>query len=62
MSPEKESDRDPELLYVDEVDEDDKNFIMSWAFGGTSDLEKFREAKDKLVERLSAGKALGSLA
>jgi hypothetical protein len=34
--------RDDELLYVDEVDPEDKAFIFQWACGGTSDLEQFR--------------------
>lgn len=34
--------KDPELLYVDEVDFEDKTFIFNWAVGGTRDLERFR--------------------
>jgi hypothetical protein len=41
--PEKESDRDDSLLYVDEVEAMDKMFIFQWAVGGTSDLESFLE-------------------
>lgn len=40
--PEDEDDRDDELLYVDEMDEEDKLFIFQWVIGGTSDLEQFR--------------------
>jgi len=36
--------RDPELLYVDEIDLDDKLFIFQYAVGGTRDLEPFRQA------------------
>jgi len=35
-------DRDPEVLYVDEMDFSDKMFIFSAAVGGPTDLEKFR--------------------
>lgn len=41
--PEDEADRDDELLYVDEVDEEDKMFIFQWAIGGTDDVARFRE-------------------
>lgn len=34
--------KDPELLYVDDVDFEDKTFIFNWAVGGTRDLERFR--------------------
>lgn len=37
------AERDPEELYIDEVDDEDKNFIFQWAVGGTADIEKFRE-------------------
>lgn len=37
-----DEDRDPDTLYVDEVDEDDKMFIFSVATGGAADLESFR--------------------
>lgn len=36
--------KDPEKLYVDEVDLEDKMFIFQWATGGLSDLKPFREA------------------
>jgi len=36
-------DRDPEVLYADTVDMEDKQFIFQWAIGGTSDVNKFRE-------------------
>lgn len=35
--------RDPEKLYVDEVDVEDKMFIFNYAVGGTTDVESFRE-------------------
>lgn len=35
--------RDEELLYIDEVDFDDKQHIFQWAVGGTRSLERFRK-------------------
>lgn len=32
-----------DLLYVDEIDDEDKMFIFQWATGGTADVERFRE-------------------
>jgi hypothetical protein len=34
--------RDPELLYVDEVGEEDKQFLFNVVAGGTKDVESFR--------------------
>lgn len=42
--------KDPEKLYVDEVDLEDKMFIFQYAVGGTKDLEPFREATSGNVE------------
>jgi hypothetical protein len=55
--PENEADRKQELLYVDEVDLDDKFYIMAFALGGTRDLEGFREATGSGVANLPARKA-----
>lgn len=41
--PADEADRDPELLYVDEVEEEDKMFIFQVVTGGTTDVEAFRK-------------------
>lgn len=51
--PEEGVGRDPELLYVDEVDFNDKMYIFSVAVGGTSDLEKFREEQAAVMGSLS---------
>lgn len=58
MPPESEDDRQDDLLYVDEVDDQDKNFILNWAFGGTSIVEKFREQQAQLVADLQSGKGV----
>lgn len=41
--PEDGVERDPELLYVDEIDFDDQSFIFQVVTGGTTELETFRE-------------------
>jgi hypothetical protein len=46
--------RDENILYVDEVDFNDKLFIFQVAVGGTSDLEKFREGLGEHLENLPA--------
>lgn len=42
--------KDDELLYVDEVDFEDKMFIFQWACGGTRDVERFRKQYSAGVE------------
>lgn len=44
--PENEEGRDDDLLYVDEVDVNDKFFIFNFAVGGTRDLERFRQQQE----------------
>jgi hypothetical protein len=41
-----EADRDPNVLYADIVEMDDKVFIAQWCLGGTSDLEQFRQQSE----------------
>jgi hypothetical protein len=41
-----ESERDEDVLYVDEVDLEDKMFIFNFAVGGSSDLVQFRKQLD----------------
>lgn len=40
--PEEGVERDPNLLYVDEIDEEDKSFLFQAVMGGTTDVEQFR--------------------
>ena len=48
--PEDDDDRDDDLVYVDEVDDEDKMFIFQWCIGGTDDIARFRqEAETDLV-------------
>lgn len=41
-APHETDERRDELLYIDELDMEDKTFIWQFAVGGTRDLEKFR--------------------
>lgn len=43
-APDSEEDRQADLLYVDEVDLEDKLFILNFGMGGSRDLEAFRSA------------------
>lgn len=51
------ADRDPEALYVDEVDMDDRLFIFNVAVGGTADVERFREELAAGVVAVRPGKS-----
>lgn len=46
--------RNPELLYVDEVDFEDRMFIMSNAMSGVRDLESFRDAVGSSMDDVPA--------
>lgn len=50
-----EGQRDPDVLYADEVEFQDKVFIFQWCLGGTSDLERFRSEQAKRMESVSDG-------
>ena len=56
--PKKEEERDNELLYVDEVDDEDKMFIFQWATGGTADVEQFRKEAGNVLDLVRASKEL----
>lgn len=51
--------RDPDLLYVDDVELEDKAFVFQFACGGTRSLEQFREEYTRSVESLSGGEDVG---
>lgn len=57
--PEGDEPRDPELLYVDEIDEEDKSFIFQVVTGGTTDLESFRGEHEASVATLRGREDLG---
>lgn len=46
------SERDPDALYTDEVDFNDKAFTFNFAVGGTRDLQRFRQEFASGVESL----------
>lgn len=48
-----EPERDPNALYVDELDLTDKMFIFQWVVGGTRDTERFREQSADAVAALA---------
>jgi hypothetical protein len=50
--------RDPDVLYVDDVDLEDKMFIFSWCVGGTTDLEQFRKQYEKSMADVPDGEAV----
>jgi hypothetical protein len=60
--PERGVERDEDTLYVDEVDLEDKMFIMNFAFGGARDLEPFRTKLTKHVGSVSPVQDLGNSA
>lgn len=49
--------REPDIIYTDYVDIDDKMFIMNFALGGSRDLEAFREESKKALGGIPAGEA-----
>lgn len=51
-----EGERNPEVLYADEVSEEDKQFIFSFAVGGTADVETFRQELSSSMADISNGK------
>lgn len=48
------SERDQEILYVDEIDLTDRMFIFNFAVSGVTDLETFRERSEGNVEGVRA--------
>jgi hypothetical protein len=60
--PANEQDRDDELLYVDEMELDDKMFIFQRAVGGAEDAAPFRQESTPGVGRVQPRKAVGSTA
>jgi hypothetical protein len=51
--PEDNDDRDEELLYADDIEDEDKMFIFRWVSGGTSDVERFRKEQASDVASLA---------
>lgn len=57
--PEDESTRDDNLLYVDEIDLEDRMFIFTRAIGGSGEVQPFRAEPPSGVERVQPGKRVG---
>jgi hypothetical protein len=55
--PEDENDRDNSKTYIDEVDDDDKMFIMQHAVSGDTDLQRFRERAEIAMGSVAAVEA-----
>jgi hypothetical protein len=56
-----EGERKDDLLYVDEVDLEDKQFLFQWAVGGTADVERFRnESAQRVAALLPSEEVSGS--
>lgn len=58
--PKSEEDRSDDTLYVDEVPDDDKQYIFSWISGDVKDLETFREQRESGVDAVVAIAGSGS--
>ena len=54
--PEEGEEREPGLAYIDYVSDDDKGFVMQWAFGGSTDLERFRAEVEQLGDGVPVSK------
>lgn len=44
-----------DFLYVDEIEEQDKQFVFQWVSGGVRDLETFRAEQARSMAAISAG-------
>jgi hypothetical protein len=57
-----EDERSDDVVYTDEIDQSDKNFIFQAAVGGSTDLARFREKSAAVVDALSAGQGVEEVA
>lgn len=53
-----DEDRDEEQLYTDDVDLEDKSFILQYAVGGVKDFETFRSQQNEFVGSVQAGEGV----
>lgn len=51
--------RNQELLYVDEIEFEDKVFVFQLAVGGTKDIESFRQQQNQNLESVRASAEVG---
>lgn len=50
--------RDEDVLYTDDVDLEDRMFILQFAVGGVKDFQQFRREQQELVGDVAAGESL----
>lgn len=48
-----DEERDPDAAYIDYVEDEDKAYIMNFALGGSSDLQRFREESEAALAGVS---------
>jgi len=48
--------KDDDLLYIDEIDDEDKMFLFQWVTGGTEDVATFRREAEADLASLGQGK------
>jgi hypothetical protein len=58
IPPEDEAERRDDVLYTDEIDDNDKLFVFQWAIGGSPDLVRFREEQNAGMDRLRASEGM----
>lgn len=59
-APDLGEERDDDLLYVDEIDDEDKMFLFQWVTGGTRDVEQFRRQLATDLAAVSGSQDVGS--
>ena len=55
-----EAAKDDDLLYVDEVEDEDKMFIFQWTTGGTADIATFRQEASASLAAVASGQKPGN--
>lgn len=53
--PLREEERDPDVVYTDMIDMEDRMFLLQFAVGGVRDLEQFREGTGEMLAALEDG-------
>lgn len=60
--PDSPEERNPDLLYIDDINEEDKMFLWQWSTGGTTDVEQFRKESRDVLGSLSGLQNVGDAA
>lgn len=58
--PASEGERDDDLVYIDEVDDEDKMFIFQWVTGGTDSVERFRQESAGALDVVARSSVVGN--